>query len=58
MIGTFAAWVTTTLASHMPGGGEAVQLAYAAAIVGTLSYVVGLAASFQLPEPKQEALPD
>jgi MFS family permease len=58
MIGTFAAWVTTTLASHMPGGGEAVQLAYAAAIVGTLSYAVGFAGSFQLPEPKQEGLPD
>jgi hypothetical protein len=58
MIGTFAAMVTTTLAPHMSGASPATQLAYAAALVGTLTYVVGLAASFALPEPKQEELPD
>ena len=58
MIGTFAALVTTTLATHMPGGSPARQLAYAAALVGTLTYVVGFAASFALPEPKREQLLD
>ncbi len=58
MIGTFAALVTTTLATHMPGGSPAHQLAYAAALVGTLTYVVGFAASFALPEPQQEQLLD
>jgi len=58
MIGTSAALVTTTLVPYMPGGSPSVQLAYAAALVGTLTYVVGFAASFFLPEPKAEELPD
>jgi MFS family permease len=58
MIGTFAAMVTTTLAPYMAGGDPATQLAYAAGLIGTLTYVVGLTASFALPEPKQEELPD
>jgi hypothetical protein len=58
MIGTFAAMVTTTLAPQMPGGGPAAKLACAAALVGTLTYVVGFLASFALPEPKHEELPD
>jgi hypothetical protein len=57
MIGTSAALVTTTLANHMPGATPPVQLAYAAALVGTLTYIVGFAASFALPEP-QEELPE
>ena len=56
MIGTFAAWVTTTLATDMPGAGPTMKLAYAAALVGTLTYVVGFAASFWLPEPQREEL--
>ncbi len=58
MIGTFAAMVTTTLAPHMAGGDPATQLAYTAGLVGTLTYVVGFTASFALPEPGQEELPD
>jgi len=58
MIGTFAAMVTTTLAPQMPGDSPATQLAYTAALVGSLTYVVGLAASFALPEPQHEELPD
>ena len=58
MIGTFAAMVTTTLAPQMPGDNPATQLAYAAALIGTLTYIVGFAASFSLPEPQQEELPD
>jgi hypothetical protein len=34
------------------------RLAYAAAIAATLVYVVGFTASFFLPEPKQQELPD
>jgi len=58
MIGTSAAFVTTTLASLMPGGTPSVQLAWAAALVGFTVYAVGFAASFFLPEPKAQELPD
>ena len=40
----------------MPGGSPQMQLAYAAAIVGTTVCVIGFAASFFLPEPKHETL--
>ena len=58
MIGTSAALVTTTLVAYMPGASPAEKLAWSAALVGLVVYVVGFAASFFLPEPKQEALPD
>lgn len=58
MFGTTAALVTTQLANMMPGATASIKLAYAAAAVGTVVYVIGFALSFQLPEPKQEALPD
>jgi MFS family permease len=58
MIGTFAAWVTPKLAASLSLGAPARQLAYAAAIVGTLVYVGGFIASFWLPEPRQEELPE
>jgi MFS family permease len=58
MIGTSAALLTTQLASRMPGGNSATQLAYAAAAVALLVYAIGLTLSFRLPEPKQEALPE
>jgi MFS family permease len=58
MIGTSAALVTTQLANVMPGASAPWRLAYASALVGTLAYVIGLAASFWLPEPKHDALPD
>jgi MFS family permease len=58
MIGTSAALVTTQLVAAMPGQGIPVQLAYASAIVGTAVYVIGFTASFWLPEPKREELPD
>ena len=35
---------------------QAAQLAYAAAIVGTTAYVIGVATSFFLPEPKEQTL--
>ena len=58
MVGTCAALVTTQLVNVMPGAGPSIKLAYAAAIVGTAAYVLGLAASFWLPEPSREELPE
>jgi MFS family permease len=51
MIGTSAALLTAQLANGMP-------LAYAAASVALLVYVVGFISSFWLPEPTQENLPE
>jgi MFS family permease len=58
MIGTSAALVTTQLSAIMPGATPATHLAYAAAGVALLAYGLGLIASFWLPEPKQEQLPE
>jgi Na+/melibiose symporter-like transporter len=58
MIGTFAAQVTVWLSALVPGVTVPIRLAYASAIVGTAAYVIGFAASFFLPEPKTEELPD
>jgi putative Ca2+/H+ antiporter (TMEM165/GDT1 family) len=58
MIGTCAALLTTQLVNVMPGGMPSTRLAYAAAIVGTGAYLLGLAASFWLPEPSREELPE
>ncbi len=58
MIGTCAALVTTSLVPYMWGGTVPLQLAHAAAVVGTTAYVIGVTASFWLPEPKQTDLPD
>ncbi len=58
MIGTCAALVTTNLVPSMPGAAVPIKLAYAAALVGTTAYVIGVIASFWLPEPKQEELPE
>jgi hypothetical protein len=58
MIGTSAALLTTTLANVMPGGTPSIQLAYASAAVASLAYGVGFTASFWLPEPSGDELPD
>lgn len=62
MLGTFAALLTTTLATaltgFMPDASPAVKLAYAAGIVGTGTYIVGLIASFWLPDPGENELPE
>jgi hypothetical protein len=58
MVGTSAALLTTQLANFMPGAGAAARLAYAAAIVACLVYAVGLIASFRLPEPQEDKLPE
>jgi len=58
MIGTTAALLTTSLVASMPGTTPAVKLGYAAALVGTIAYAIGFSASWWLPEPKKEDLPD
>jgi Na+/melibiose symporter-like transporter len=58
MIGTSAALVTTQLVTFMPGATPATKLAYASAVVGTFAYVIGVVASYWLPEPKREELPE
>ena len=57
MLGTSFAFVTTTLASSMPGPAH-VQLAKAAAIVAAVVYAGGVVLSFVLPEPRSEQLPE
>jgi MFS family permease len=58
MIGTCAALVTTSLVPYVWGDSVPIQLAHAAAIVGTTAYVIGVVASFWLPEPSKTELPD
>ncbi len=58
MVGTSAAFVTTQLANVTPGVNPSAKLAYAAAIVALAVYAIGFAASFAMPEPKTEALPE
>ena len=58
MIGTSAALLTTQLVGVMPGATMPTRLAYASALVGTVAYVIGVAASFWLPEPGREELPE
>ena len=58
MLGTSAAVITTTIVVYMPGGTITRQLGYAAGIVGFLAYGIGFIASFWLPEPPLDAIPD
>lgn len=58
ILGTFAAVVTTQLATLMPGSGAAHRLAYAAGTVAVAVYSVSLIVSAWLPEPASDRLPD
>jgi hypothetical protein len=58
MVGTSAAFVTTQLANVVPGNTPSMKLAYSAAIVALAVYAIGFLASFALPEPSGEKLPD
>ena len=58
LIGTSFAWVTVTLSKTSDAAFAPTKLAYTAAIVGFSVYLIGLIASFWLPEPKQETLPE
>jgi MFS family permease len=57
MLGTSAALLTTTLANSMYGATPFAKLAYSAAAVAFLVYLVGFISSFSLPEPG-EKLPE
>lgn len=58
MVGTSAALVTTQLSNVIPGGDPTMQLVYACTAVGFSVYLIGFIASFWLPEPAHEELPD
>jgi MFS family permease len=58
MVGTCMAVVTAQLTTAMPGASVSVKTAYAAAAVGFAVYAIGLIASFWLPEPKEDKLPE
>jgi MFS family permease len=58
MIGTSAAVLTTQLANRIPGSQSSVRLSYAAGTVALLVYAVGFIASFRLPEPRRDQLPE
>ncbi len=56
MFGTSAAFVTTNLVAPHLAGTTFEQVATGAAIVGTAVFLIGLVASFLLPEPAQEGM--
>lgn len=58
LVGTSFAWVTATLAITPDRAFAPTKIALVAAIIGFSVYLLGLIASFWLPEPKQEELPD
>jgi hypothetical protein len=58
LVGTSFAWLTATLAITPDRAYAPTKIALVAAAVGFSVYLVGLIASFFLPEPKQEALPE
>ena len=58
MVGTSAALLTTQLANFLPGNTAQTRLAYAAATVVLLVYALGFVASFWMPDPKQDNLPE
>ena len=58
MLGTSAAYVTTSLSNTMPGGTPATKLAYAASLVALLVYICGFLLSFKMPEPAHQELPE
>ena len=58
LIGTSFAWLTATLAVTPDRAYAPIKVAYVAAAVGFSVYLVGLIASFWLPEPPKENLPD
>ncbi len=58
MIGTSFAWVTATLAVTSDRAYAPTKVAMVAATIGTVVYIIGFIASFWLPEPKREELPE
>jgi MFS family permease len=58
LFGTCFAWVTASLAVTSDPSQAPARVALVAGIIGFSVYLVGFIASFWLPEPKQEALPE
>jgi hypothetical protein len=58
LIGTSFAWVTATLAVTADRAYAPTKVALVSAAVAFSVYLVGFIASFWLPEPKDEALPE
>jgi MFS family permease len=58
LVGTSFAWLTATLAVTSNRAFAPIKVAYVAAAVGFSVYLVGFIASFWLPEPPKENLPD
>jgi hypothetical protein len=58
LIGTSFAWVTSKLAVTTDPAYAATKVAIVSGIVGFSVYLVGFIASFWLPEPKKEELPE
>jgi MFS family permease len=58
LIGTSFAWLTATLAVTTDRAYAPTKVAYVAAAVGFSVYLVGIIASFWLPEPPKDNLPD
>jgi len=57
-IGTCGALVTTELAAAIPASSATAALTIAAGTVGLASFLIALAASAWLPEPRGDALPE
>jgi MFS family permease len=58
MIGTCFAWLTATLAATTDMAYAPTKLAYTAAAVGVTVYILNVIASYWLPEPRKDELPD
>jgi MFS family permease len=58
LVGTSFAWVTASLAVTPDRAYAPTKIAIVAAVVGFSVYLVGFAASFWLPEPRREELPE
>ena len=58
LVGTSFAWVTATLAITPDRAYAPTKVALVAAAVGFFAYLVGFIASFWLPEPKRDELPE
>jgi MFS family permease len=58
LVGTSFAWLTATLAVTPDRAYAPTKIALVAAAVGFSTYLVGFIASFRLPEPKHEQLPE
>ena len=57
-IGVSAALATTTLSNVMPGANPSASLAHSAGTIAVLVLITALLASFALPEPAGDRLPD